>query len=295
MPRPTRNDRSRPAAPPRLPLDGFLPASASIRVDQHDVDGAYPAHWHEFHELFLVTAGAGTHLRNGVAQPLRPGSVGLLTPADLHAFRADPGGLKLMNVVFSGAMTPGGGPGFPMPTAGPMMPTAGAALRADLDRIAGELAERRRGWRVVVRATLERVLVDMQRLTAGTDIIGGDAIARPPAPTSAAVRAGIAIVEQEFAAGVSLAEVAARVHLSPAYLSERFHAETGQPFSAYRRGLQLRFAAGLLTDGGLQVTEVCHRAGFANPAHFARAFRRRFGCSPSAYRARHADHGHALT
>ncbi len=44
-------------------------------------------------------------------------------------------------------------------------------------------------------------------------------------------------------------------------------------------------AAELLSKPAIPVREVASRVGYCHPSHFARAFQRRYGVSPSAFRA----------
>ena len=48
---------------------------------------------------------------------------------------------------------------------------------------------------------------------------------------------------------------------------------------------RLETACRQLKDPSLQVSDVCYESGFNDIPHFNRSFRRRFGVSPSAYRA----------
>ncbi len=263
-----------------------------MQLDHHYIERSFQPHWHEFYELFLITEGSGTHLRNGQVELIRPDALALLTPLDLHGFRAvdDCDGLRLTNVVFTAAAVTDG-----------VAQMAGEASRTvlhlsaeqrdglvpELDRLDRELTDRNVGWRVAARGTLERILVDVRRWAGDPPPAPGGRLPLPSEPISAPIRAALAVLEDEFAHSMTLGEVAARVHLSPAYLSDLFRREVGQPLSVYRRELRLRRAASLLAGTDLPVTEVCHRAGFVNPAHFARAFREAIGVSPSAYRERH--------
>jgi AraC-like DNA-binding protein len=50
--------------------------------------------------------------------------------------------------------------------------------------------------------------------------------------------------------------------------------------------LRLEAAARLLSDPALRIKEIPERVGLADASHFCRDFRRRFGVSPTEYRAR---------
>lgn len=65
-------------------------------------------------------------------------------------------------------------------------------------------------------------------------------------------------------------------------LARRRWGET--PFARVNR-LRLEQGRRMLTEGGRPVIEVAMECGYRNPSHFATAFKRRFGRSPSAYRA----------
>lgn len=85
---------------------------------------------------------------------------------------------------------------------------------------------------------------------------------------------------------VALKEVAARVNLSPCHFCAVFKKQTGLTFSQYRMRLRLENAINLLADGNRRVSDVVFESGFESIPYFNRAFRRRYGCSPTEYRKR---------
>jgi Helix-turn-helix domain len=74
----------------------------------------------------------------------------------------------------------------------------------------------------------------------------------------------------------------------PRQLQRAFAEVGGTSFSAYLRTVRLRNAAQLLRSQPLSVRQVSLLVGYRQPAHFAKAFRRRYGVTPAAYRARAA-------
>jgi AraC-like DNA-binding protein len=62
----------------------------------------------------------------------------------------------------------------------------------------------------------------------------------------------------------------------------------GTRFSAYLRAVRLRNAAQLLALQRLTVRHASLLVGYRQPAHFAEAFRRRYGVTPAVYRERAA-------
>ena len=97
----------------------------------------------------------------------------------------------------------------------------------------------------------------------------------------------VAIVEAEYAAELSLDDIARRVASSRRQL-QRAYAEIGHTtFREHLTATRMERAAEMLTSRGLTVREVAHRVGYRQPAQFAKAFRRHHGRSPSDHRAAH--------
>ena len=80
------------------------------------------------------------------------------------------------------------------------------------------------------------------------------------------------------------ASLAEAVGMSRSRFAARFTALVGEPPLAYLSRWRLETAAGLLQDGALGVGEIASRVGYESDAAFSKAFRRRFGAPPGAYR-----------
>ncbi len=84
------------------------------------------------------------------------------------------------------------------------------------------------------------------------------------------------------------ASLAEAVGMSRSRFAARFTALVGEPPLAYLSRWRLETAAGLLQAGAPGLAEVASRVGYESEAAFSKAFRRRFGVPPGAYRRRAA-------
>jgi AraC-like DNA-binding protein len=97
------------------------------------------------------------------------------------------------------------------------------------------------------------------------------------------VEAAKALLAAEPSMGLSVTELAQRLHCSVAHLSRTFHASTGFRVCDYRQELRLRKGLLLLDEGTLEIGHIANRLGFASHSHFTDAFRQRFLMNPSEY------------
>ena len=83
----------------------------------------------------------------------------------------------------------------------------------------------------------------------------------------------------------ALEEIAAAANFSPYHFHRIFTAATGETVFGFLRRLRLEWAANrLLSDPRKDVTAVALECGFSSSQNFAKAFRARFGTTPSAFR-----------
>jgi AraC-like DNA-binding protein len=145
-------------------------------------------------------------------------------------------------------------------------------------------------WRYTPRLSAEKgraVATLLSMFARYLEGLGRELLAARPAPARAPLLEKIeAFLRENADRRVALREVAARVHLSPCHFCAVFKRQTGLTFTAYRNRLRLDRAAELLREPGRRITDVAFEAGFDSIPYFNRAFRRRFGCSPTEYRRR---------
>lgn len=96
----------------------------------------------------------------------------------------------------------------------------------------------------------------------------------------------LAALNSDRAARVPLDEIAGGLGLSPWYVQRTFARLVGESPKQYRLRLRLECAAALLLSRDETVLDIALAVGFDSHEGFTRAFRRRYGIAPKAYRAR---------
>jgi AraC-like DNA-binding protein len=81
----------------------------------------------------------------------------------------------------------------------------------------------------------------------------------------------------------SLMSLASSVGLTHTRLNLGFKSVFGGTVYEYLRNQRLEKARLLVVEGAKNMTEIAYETGFASGSHFAYAFRKRFGVSPSRY------------
>lgn len=111
-----------------------------------------------------------------------------------------------------------------------------------------------------------------------------------PTPQIGSIAAGIDYLKSNYrSSDVSIAEAAARCHVSETYFRRIYSAHFGiSPISALL-DMRFNYAKGLLRSGYYRVKQVAALSGFSDAKYFRTAFKKRFGVTPSEYAAAHAN------
>ena len=92
-------------------------------------------------------------------------------------------------------------------------------------------------------------------------------------------------IGENLANDVSLSELAAVIGMSPHYFAELFKKSTGRAPHQYILMQRIERAKQKLCEPDRSVIEVGLDAGFQNPSHFARVFKKFVGISPSRFQS----------
>lgn len=99
-----------------------------------------------------------------------------------------------------------------------------------------------------------------------------------------ALIAMVELMHSHLADPLTLEDLGQLSGIVPRQLERLSRAQLGHSVMQFYRHLRLDKASELLTQSGLPLPEIALITGFASPSHFSRAFRARFGVSPSERR-----------
>ncbi len=122
-------------------------------------------------------------------------------------------------------------------------------------------------------------------LSRCAELLGGlYADARAGSPGEALVAQVARLLDAAPDERPTVAQMAARLGLTPRQLLYQFGKAAGEPLALWTRRRRVAAARRLLSQG-LSVTQAAEQLGYANPYHFSRVFKAVTGVPPSAVRA----------
>ena len=101
---------------------------------------------------------------------------------------------------------------------------------------------------------------------------------------SALIDRTLTYIDSNLSGDLSLHTLASLLQITPSYLSNLFHRETGQTITCHINHQRLRAACHLLANTRLQVQTVAQLSGFADPNYFSKRFKQQYGVTPAQYR-----------
>ena len=84
---------------------------------------------------------------------------------------------------------------------------------------------------------------------------------------------------------LSLAQICERLGVSNSYFSSVFKKETGKPFITYLTDYRMDIAADLMVNTNDKSYTIAEKVGYPDANYFSYVFKKKFGVSPSKYRA----------
>jgi AraC-like DNA-binding protein len=156
--------------------------------------------------------------------------------------------------------------------------------------IANELRSREWGYQQAAVGLLRYLVCILTRRLGREPSLASRAAEAPSIPGDqrkwAAIQKALQFCEANFRRRFSFAEIGKSVGYSSRYLSQLMSAHLGHTLADHLHNLRLNEGRRLLEESDLSIGAIADAIGYCDPAHFTRAFSRRFGVSPRAYRRR---------
>ena len=91
-------------------------------------------------------------------------------------------------------------------------------------------------------------------------------------------------IREYYDQGITLEEIAEKLHVTEEYLSTQFRKETGRTFTETIRGYRIERIKELLTATNWKLTKIAELAGYTDPKYMSRVFKEETGMLPLEYR-----------
>lgn len=146
-----------------------------------------------------------------------------------------------------------------------------------------EYKAKQTGYELILGCLSTQIVVEILRQTnfrSQADIHQRDYLNLDPH-----IKRTIELLQDQYNQELSLEEVAKVANLSPYHFIRVFKLQTGKTPFAFLLDLKLQHAQWALKSGKLTVSEVGYACGFKSVSHFSTVFKKKFGISPSEYRA----------
>jgi AraC-like DNA-binding protein len=246
----------------------------------HYIQHAYPRHSHDYYVICLIERGHQSFMHKGAKHLTPAGGVILINPGAVHTGETVDGqGFEMRSLypttshmesaVFELTGLHNALPFFKdVRVDSPWARQSILSLHAAISQGASLLeCESRFIW------TLSQLIKRYADISSTEQRLGKEKNAIQMART---------YIDERFADGISLNELAQYVALSPYYLLRAFRAEVGMPPYAYLESVRIRHAQRLI-EAGKPLADVAVEVGFSSQSHMTRRFKKIIGATPGQY------------
>lgn len=101
---------------------------------------------------------------------------------------------------------------------------------------------------------------------------------------SAMIQKAILYIKQYYSQGITLEEIAEKLHVSEEYLSAQFRKETGKTFSETIKQYRLAHIKELLINSSLKLNQIADMVGYSDAKYMSKVFKEEVGMLPTEYR-----------
>lgn len=269
--------------------------SFSYRHERLWYQDEFPYHQHPEYELTVVFSGNGQRVTNDYTEPFNEGEIVVLPPYLPHGWVYDKALCAPDGMVENGSLQ------------------FGEEFLSQLSQVSPEflpVVRFYKGLRQAIEIT-GGTAVKVRGLLAGFDrlaepeqfvamlhvllLVALDGHSRPIGPgkfqgtkihrNKQRLQAIYKYIVENYHRKITLSEIASFASMNKTAFCLFFKKATNESFVAYLNLYRLQIACTMLTRSSKTVSEICYAVGFTDIPYFNRAFKQRYGLSPTQYRA----------
>lgn len=265
---------------PQFWRDSALPF-LEVRSIADGRQACYTRHAHAFFSIGAITAGQSTYWNGSTTLTVHAGTVVMMNPGVVHAcnpiadqpwsyvmFYVDADWLAALQQDSECAQP---GSFEPLAAVHSLSPEIYQGLLAVYKTLLDPCADR-----------LEKLSVSVEFFTRLTQLFCPPSAV--PKVANPRLECAAACIREHCTTALKLEDICAAANLSPSYLIRAFDRHYGMTPHAYLVDCRLQYAHRQLRQGQ-SISEVALQAGFADQAHFQRAFKKSLAATPGQYRA----------
>lgn len=240
---------------------------------RRDKNVNFPTHVHDEIELVYVFEGGGNGFCDGKQYTLKPNSIFISFPEQIHSFSDCVDGEYILLVISPSRLL------YHEAFFRRHVPTSA------LTEGSPELAQLLNAALAAFESKMNTAVV-YGYLTAFLGKLTESMEFRNATELSSTVSQLLQYCSQHYRERLTLEDLCKALHVSSSHISHIFSNRLKITFPDYMNALRLNQAVLLLQKPGLNMTQVANQAGFPTIRTFNRVFRKQYGCTPLEYRAR---------
>lgn len=237
-------------------------------------------HRHSFYAMELITSGSCIQYINGYRHECDPGTLCLLSPFDYHDFQLSKSDVTTICLSFTEDVLEKEVLEVLNNTELPcFLQLSAAELEAftrDLQQLDAEITQASPMYLSIVNAIVNKLVIFLLR-NASTQAMN-------TANRKSDIRYSISYIRNHFREPLSLEGIAKTFNVTQNHFCKYFKKITGITFKEYLLQLRLEYALKQILLTQDSITDICFESGFNSPSYFTKAFKARFGKTPTAYR-----------
>lgn len=241
----------------------------------------YSRHSHETFSIGAITAGHSTYLNGNAREQVAAGAVVVMNPEEVHACNPvddEAWSYRMLYVDLAWLTALQHSLGFSCNRdfgAFSTKSTADPVLYAGLNRLGAALADSAAG-------PLQKHTAAVSFFTQVQQVLNPSKAL--PRDSNAKLRKAAEFISDNCTRSLTLEEICTAADLSASYLIRAFNKRYGMTPHAYLVNRRLQYGQAQLRRGR-PIVDVALEAGFADQAHFQRAFKRFLAATPGQYQA----------